>query len=125
MYHAHFRGTHYEMGFRFGSSLAKNNRFVLDNVPFPITAERKEFACACIPLYREYFPEILEEISGLADVNSGRPVQYVCHTAVLLLLLLCHIGRVPHPFGQKQRFYPGPGKAEYERYLSLLPKRFP
>ena len=67
MYHAHFRGTHYEMGFRFGSSLVKNNRFVLDNVPFPITAERKEFACACVPLYREYFPEILEEISGLAD----------------------------------------------------------
>lgn len=67
MYHVHFRGTRYEMGFRFGSSLAKNNRFVLNNVPFPITAERKEFARACVPFYREYFPEILEEISGLAD----------------------------------------------------------
>ena len=67
MYHVHFRGTHYEMGFRFGSSLAENNCFVLDNVPFPITEERKEFALSCIPIYRKYFPEILEEISGLAD----------------------------------------------------------
>lgn len=67
MYHVRFRGTRYEMGFRFGSSLAKNNQRVLDNVPFPITAQRREFARACVPVYREYFPEILEEISGLAE----------------------------------------------------------
>lgn len=66
MYHVHFRGTHYEMGFRFGSSLVKNNCSVLNNVPFPITEERKAFALACVPIYQEYFPEILEEISGLA-----------------------------------------------------------
>ncbi len=67
MYHVHCRGIHYEMGFRFGSSLAENNHFVLDNVPFPITEERKRYALSCIPVYQEYFPEILEEISGLAD----------------------------------------------------------
>lgn len=67
MYHVHFGGTHYEMGFRFGSSLAKNNCFVLDNVPFPLSEERRQFALACIPVYQKYFPEILEEISGLAD----------------------------------------------------------
>lgn len=67
MYHVRFRGTHYEMGFRFGSSLAKNNISVLGNVPFPISEERRAFARSCILVYQEYFPEILEEISGLAD----------------------------------------------------------
>jgi len=67
MYHVCFGGTHYEIGFRLGSTLAKNKCFVLDNVPFPISGERKELALSCIPIYQEYFPEILEEISGLAD----------------------------------------------------------
>lgn len=66
MYHKRFKGSHYEMGYHFGSQLAKNNFFITKNIPFPLTQERKDFALSCIPIYQYYFPEILEEIEGLA-----------------------------------------------------------
>lgn len=55
------------MGLRFGSIAAKNGKRLLDNVPYPITDDRVEFAKACIPIYQRCFPEILEEIQGIAD----------------------------------------------------------
>ena len=67
MYHAHLKGTHYEIGFHWGSLLEKHGHFILNNLPFPIKKERKAFALACVPVYQKYFPEILEEIQGLAD----------------------------------------------------------
>lgn len=67
MYHVCFRGKHYEIGYRYGASLAKHGQCLLDHVPFPITQERKDFAHSCIPIYQEFFPEILEEIRGLAE----------------------------------------------------------
>lgn len=67
MYHVHFRGTHYEAGFRWGAMLLKRQNKILDHVPFAVTAERMEFAQACVPAYETYYPEILEEIRGLAD----------------------------------------------------------
>lgn len=66
MYHAHFKGTHRETGFRWGAALAKNGNFLLRNIPFPITEERRAFAAACRPVYERYFPQILEEIGGIA-----------------------------------------------------------
>lgn len=70
MYHVRFRGEHYEIGYRYGASLAKHSQYLLDHVPFPITQERKDFARLCIPVYQEFFPEILEEIRGLAEGQS-------------------------------------------------------
>lgn len=67
MYHAHFRGTHYEAGLQWGSSLAKRQNFILENIPFPITQERFAFASACLPIYETYYPEIIEEIRGLSE----------------------------------------------------------
>lgn len=67
MYHVHFRGEHYEIGYRYGVSLAKHGQYLLDHVPFPITQERRDFAHSCIPVYQEFFPEILEEIRGLTE----------------------------------------------------------
>lgn len=67
MYHSRFRGNHYEIGFHWGSLLASHKNIILDNVPYPITEERMQFADACIPIYEKFFPEILEEIKGLAD----------------------------------------------------------
>ncbi len=79
MYHAHFNGTHYEIGYRWGLSLAKRGNFLLDHIPFPITRERKAFAAACIPVYKKYFPEILEEIQGLSAGQgcNAEPLQTV------------------------------------------------
>lgn len=70
MYHARFYGNHYEIGFRWGSRLAKHANYILNNIPFPITEKRICFAEECLPIYREYFPEILDEIQGIADGQS-------------------------------------------------------
>ncbi len=67
MYHARFQGKHYEIGFRWGSLLAKHGNLILDHIPFPITEERFRFAQQCKPVYQEYFPQALEEIQGIAD----------------------------------------------------------
>lgn len=66
MLHEILEGSHYEIGASFGLSLARQNRFLLEEVPFPVTEERRQFAKACLPAYGAHFPEILEEISGLA-----------------------------------------------------------
>lgn len=67
MYHSHFRGTHYEAGFRWGSLLLKHNNIILDHIPFRITQERIDYAVSCVPVYKAYYPEIMEEIQGIAD----------------------------------------------------------
>lgn len=67
MYHSRFHGTHYEIGFRWGALLAKHGSFILNNIPYPITQKRWDFSQACLPLYQTYFPEILEEIRGIAE----------------------------------------------------------
>lgn len=67
MYHNRFRGKHYDIGFQWGSLLKKHGNFILDQIDFPIDEERMKYAQECAPIYREYFPEILEEIQGIAD----------------------------------------------------------
>ena len=45
MYHAHFRGTHYEAGFRWGSLLLKHKNIILENIPFEITQSGLTMLC--------------------------------------------------------------------------------
>lgn len=67
MYHEAFIGSHYEIGFQWGSRLVKCGNLLLDSSPVPMTGERIRFGKACVPICREYFPEFLEEIRGIAD----------------------------------------------------------
>lgn len=67
MYHARFKKTHYEAGYKWGSLLYKNGNIISNQHTFVITKERKEFAKKCLPIYEKYYPEILEEIKGIAD----------------------------------------------------------
>lgn len=67
MYHATFQGSHYHIGFQWGDRLARCGKFILESIPFPITEARIQFAKQCNPIYREYFPQVLEEIQGIAD----------------------------------------------------------
>ena len=60
MYHAHFRGTHYEAGLRWGSLLLKHQNIILENIPFEITQERIDYASSCLPIYESFYPEITE-----------------------------------------------------------------
>ena len=62
-----FCGTHREVGFHWGAEQLSLGRRLLDEVPFPLTDARREYADACVPLYRAHFPEILEEIQGIAE----------------------------------------------------------
>ncbi len=75
MRHETFTGSHYEIGFRWGSLLAKHGNFILEHTPAPLTAERIRFGKACVPACREVFPEILEEIRGIADGQRCSPDQ--------------------------------------------------
>lgn len=73
MYHETFKGNHYEIGFRWGSLLAKHRNFILDHIPFPITEERVHYAKECLPIYQKYFPQIIEEIRGISDGQNCLP----------------------------------------------------
>lgn len=81
MYHPRFNGTHHEIGHKWGTALKKHNINILDNVPFPITEERIVFGEQCIPYYQKHFPEILQEINGIAD---GQQCSHKRLIAVLL-----------------------------------------
>lgn len=67
MYHSRFKGTHYEVGYKWGSLLYKNNNIISNKHTFVITEERRKFAKECIPIYEKFYPEILQEIKGIAD----------------------------------------------------------
>lgn len=67
MYHARFNKNHYEAGYKWGDSLYRMNRLIADNHTFLINEERRQFANACIPIYQMIYPEILDEIRGIAD----------------------------------------------------------
>ena len=66
MYHGRFKGTHYEAGFKYGSLLKKNGVIITKCPTFDITEEMKDFTEKCLPIYQEYYPEILQEINGVA-----------------------------------------------------------
>lgn len=67
MYHNRFKGNHYDIGFRWGTRLREHGSRLLESIGFPITEERLRFSADCVPIYQHYFPEILEEIQGVAD----------------------------------------------------------
>lgn len=73
MYHLQFRGTHKDIDHRWGTMLKKRHVDLLMNVPFPITKERLDFALQCLPLYEQHFPEILQEIRGIAAGQQCDP----------------------------------------------------
>lgn len=73
MYHSKFKKSHYEAGFHYGQMLLKNNKRIDDNHTFIISQKRKDFAEKCLPYYQQFYPEILDEIRGLAD---GQQISY-------------------------------------------------
>lgn len=73
MYHLRFKGNHYDIGYKWGRKLLENNIFLLDNIPFSITEEHRVFAKKSEIYYKNFFPEILEEIKGIAE---GQKIEY-------------------------------------------------
>lgn len=90
MRHLAFAGSHYEMGLQQGAALLERGERILEQVPFPITQERLEFAQSCLPVYGRWFPGGLEELRGLAE-GQGLPFPLL---AGALLPMYC---MVPQP----------------------------
>lgn len=66
MIHLELKGNHNQTGVQWGFQLRECGVKILDHIPFPITRERLEYAEACLPVYRQYYPALLEELEGLA-----------------------------------------------------------
>lgn len=77
MYHKRFSGTHYQAGYRFGSMLKKYGVMIDKSPVFDITEEMKRFSADCMKEYERYYPEILEEIRGMAE-GQGSSFQQLC-----------------------------------------------
>jgi len=70
MYHGRFGGTHYDAGFKWGQQLLGHGK-KLDFCPtFELTEEKYKFAGQCLGEYERYFPQVLDEIRGIADGNE-------------------------------------------------------
>lgn len=65
MYYSRWKGSHYDAGVRYGTTLYKNKINPINNIS--ISAEQKEYSEKCIPIYQKVYPEILEEIKGMAN----------------------------------------------------------
>lgn len=65
MYHSRWKGSHYEAGLHYGNILHKNGVNPMSSIP--ISDERKEFSVKCLPIYEKFYPEIVEEIKGMAN----------------------------------------------------------
>lgn len=70
MYHVRLKGTHYAMGYQWGNALKEKGVQLLSGVPFPITQDRIDYGKACTPVYTQHFPEVLDEIRGMAEGNG-------------------------------------------------------
>lgn len=87
MYHSRWRGSHYEAGLHYGNILHKNG--VNPTSSIPISDERKEFSVKCLPIYEKFYPEIVEEIKGMAN---GLKIGYMdIASFILLCIALCSI----------------------------------
>lgn len=73
MNHEIFSGTHYNIGRQWGQKLAQRNVSLLSQIPFPLSEEAGNFASACLPVCQKFFPEILDEIQGVADGQGCSP----------------------------------------------------
>lgn len=65
MYHSRWKGSHYSAGFSYGNRMYKNN-VKIDLKKFTTDA-KMQYSKAVFEIYREYYPEIIEEIKGFAD----------------------------------------------------------
>jgi predicted choloylglycine hydrolase len=65
MYHSRFKGTHFEAGHRYGQLIQGNNKKLI--AEFRLTPEKYRFAEDCQKAYAKHFPEVLDEIHGMAE----------------------------------------------------------
>lgn len=85
MYHPRFKGSHYQMGLKYGRLIKRNNVTLfglneLDEFQFTYGKQSEE-------ILREYFPAACDEIKGMAD---GLRVSYQSFAAWLMCISVCY-----------------------------------
>lgn len=70
MYHSRCKGTHYSAGFQYGKILKEHGVLLKDSHIIHLTKERKEYYQKTLPIYQKEYPEILDEIRGVAEGNE-------------------------------------------------------
>ena len=77
MYHGRFKGSHYEAGYKWGALLNKRGK-KLDNCPtYEVGENRIQFGKECKAIFEKYYPEIVQEVKGIADGNETS-FEYLC-----------------------------------------------
>lgn len=64
------QGSHYEMGFQCGKQFLERGIFIEKLPAMHNAQERIGYAKDCIEIYRQYYPEILEELQGFVDAQG-------------------------------------------------------
>ena len=80
MRHTVWTGPHYEAGRQQGALLRTENR-PFSSLFGPLSLERSAYATACIPIYEQQAPALLDELRGLAD---GAQIPFADAAAFLL-----------------------------------------
>jgi predicted choloylglycine hydrolase len=65
MYHSRWKKTHREAGYIYGSRLLKNG--IKLDFQSMLNQDRIDYAKAVYPIYKKFYPEILEEMEGFVD----------------------------------------------------------
>ena len=65
MNHLNFNCRHYEAGRKYGSLFRENGIDICSQ--FKFTEEKYQFGQSCLNAYKTFYPEMLEEIQGVAD----------------------------------------------------------
>lgn len=69
MYHPRLYGAYYDMGLKYGSLLLEKANFKLPE----ISKEKQRFGLQSYEVLRDYYPEVVEEISGFAAGIEDKP----------------------------------------------------
>ena len=64
MYHTRFKGSHYEMGVKFGNILKKANI----KIPIKLDSFQLDYGKKSSKILKHYFPKIAQEIKGITDI---------------------------------------------------------
>ena len=67
MYHGRFKGSHYDAGYKWGKLLFNHGKTLEICPTFTPDENMQIFAERCKQEYQKFFPELLEEIQGVAD----------------------------------------------------------
>lgn len=87
MYHARFKGSHYKAGYKWGKLLFEHGKTLEYCPTFTPDDAMRKFARLCKAEYKKYYPELLDEIQGIAD-GQRLPVERPIRRKAVQMIML-------------------------------------